>query len=873
MGAGQSTPPDPIPDPNLFINIGCVGLNATGYHGNRLSSAPFLSVNFQAANYGSMIKNILTVFQQIQPGWSPTPIEKDNTGDFDFNLDLKKNKKNNTSNESDESNGYTNTYTTPEGTSYTLKNGFNEQLDMEKRLKELGTYITNLYAQNQKENPNANISLEDIYSKNKNTAIMNGHPMSYWNSKHVYGPVYLLTAKDNSTNNLDCYLYFPSMTKDSRTWPNANFLGLAHNWMYLLLYGSSSRVQWCFTNEPFAGMATMPYYVGQNNNPCEIGTRVCTNMNRNHPNPCMNAYTKCKQTNNKMPYRDFHNFFGIYTGTAYYPELHTVADRFMYGCKPSYGNPYGCQQSIEAHKGMGLYDEYKSKSEYPVAYYHAYGLRLTDLDYSVYNNDITFADTINLTVENGRSRSVAMIYNGDSFIYKWPYIDQLNKIKSYVNLGPHSLHSLNDAINRGASCGLAQNILPFQTKLFQGCRTGLVSQNNRYYLVLSGRNLTLYYNYFDVNLATSCINSSFWGVGVIWNTLFTGGYHSYMIVEDNSINIYSATDANGTPLVVKSFQFSVPQDSSSPTQLTLILNDDGQLLVVNVKNETIANFNDLQGINANDDGKPFNKKADYARRLLNLKHYLILHKVYIDVQTSEPEKAPPDLKMPPFNSHNNYILRMYELLTYLVNNNKAEPNAAHNFRQTIINQTGSDINGLIFDNFNFTPRTLNRPTKTSTTSSINSSGTSGSGGLPSGSQYGVPPEPTSYAKSVSAQNRAERKALQAAEDDVSNNEANPNNPTCSINNNFSKQQTQQTQLQPDFYKPKNAAPSLVSLQDKTGTNSMFMKKSAKQTNINPNDITTARAELHETDYKRYMRERLESIKAYFEIQENINNLL
>jgi hypothetical protein len=86
MGAAQSTPPDPVPDPNIFVNIGCVGLISSDYYANRLSAAPFLSVQFQAPDYYSMISNILLTFKQIKPGWSPTPRSNDMNYDMNFNM-------------------------------------------------------------------------------------------------------------------------------------------------------------------------------------------------------------------------------------------------------------------------------------------------------------------------------------------------------------------------------------------------------------------------------------------------------------------------------------------------------------------------------------------------------------------------------------------------------------------------------------------------------------------------------------------------------------------------------------------------------------------------------------------------------------------
>jgi len=622
MGAGQSIPPDPIPDPNIFINIGCVGLDSRSFNGNRLSSAPFLSVNFQAGDYYSMINNIVVTLQTIKPGWTPVPPQPK----FNFDLDssnltnFKKHNKKNSKTNNDNSEPIETTVTTPSGKTYKLYNGYNEELDMQERLDELSSLIAGY--KNNKNNDNTYNSANSGNMESKENmwaqlgGSLNGQTIEYWNTKYVFGPIYLLAARDQESGQLDCYLYFPSMTKDSRLWPNQNYLGLAHNWMYLLLFGAGTRIQWCRTNDAYTGFwyeSSYPYGDGNEMMYGFPGTK----------NPCLNGYTKCKQTFGAMPYEDHHGLFGIYYGTSYYSAWQPMENRFMFGCKTNNpNNPYSCQQSTEAHKGMGIFNKYKSPGEYPIAYYHSYSLRSTD-----------------------------------------------SRINSYINNGPYSLQYLTQSMERGVSCGLAQHVLPAYTKLMQGASMGMVSQNNRYFLVLSGYNLTLYINYYDLNLAKCAANNSFIGMGVVFNIPFSGGYNSYVTIEDNLINIYSATTSTNTILVVKSIPFIDKADIND--QYTLILNNTGTLQVININNTVISSLDPSKFSDNTYTHVKFNKNSDYYRRLLNLKLYLIFRNVYIDAQIDldkdkdKNKDARPKQVIPAFNSNSNYMQSMVDFLEYL----------------------------------------------------------------------------------------------------------------------------------------------------------------------------------------------------------------
>ena len=799
MGASHSVQPDPIPDPNIFINIGCVGLDSSGFNGNRLSSAPFLSVNFQANDYNTMINNIIKTLEQIKPGWSPTPIRPeynfDLSGDLNSSINKNTEKTNNPNNTTKPI-----TITTPNGTSYKLYNGYNESLDMQTRLKILAEILNSEYDK-YTHNTNNPVSPNSIWAQQGGS--LNGQTMAYWETKFVYGPVYLLVAQDEDTKLLDCYMYFPSMTKDSRLWPNANYLGLAHNWMYILLFGTGSRIQWCRSNDAFPGLFKF------STNDDSVNTKAPGFPGG--PNPCMNGYTRCKQTFKEMPYWDRYNWVGWYKNTYFYPTQQPIENRFMFGCKTTNpNNPYACQQSKEAHQGMGIYDDHKSADEYPIAYYHAYSFRFSD-----------------------------------------------SRINSFINDGPYSLQYLTQSMYRGVSCGLAQNILPAYTKMMQGCTTGLVSQNNRFFLVLGGYNLTLYENLYDRNLSMNCVNNSFSGLNIIFNIRFDGGFKSYLIIEDNLINIYSATTSTNTVMLVKSIPFI--QKAEFTEQYTLVLNNTGLLQVININNTVIGSL-DAETLNNGNIITPYDKNADYARRLLNLKNYLIFRNIYIDVDINPKDsnnKSKQKIIIPPFNSNTNYIQRMIELLEYLEKQNKVDKNTVNNFRINVISQTGMDINGLVPD--------------VSQNSSLSASLSQNSQQLSSdqlGSDSGTAPSQSEYADSIHATETKRREAEQAEYDSKINNEANPTLKTCPkpacIGQNCPPPKTSTT------YTSKNEAPSLSSLQDIAGTNNIFNADSETSTGIfnldNENESEPRILSKRET----YIAERLAALKAYLEIKNNMN---
>lgn len=61
--------------------------------------------------------------------------------------------------------------------------------------------------------------------------------------RNVYGPIYLFVAYDVERGNAEVFLFFPSMTKSGRKWPNYHFLGMSHRWMFRIMNGPDYRIK------------------------------------------------------------------------------------------------------------------------------------------------------------------------------------------------------------------------------------------------------------------------------------------------------------------------------------------------------------------------------------------------------------------------------------------------------------------------------------------------------------------------------------------------------------------------------------------------------------------------------------------------------
>ena len=399
---------------------------------------------------------------------------------------------------------------------------------------------------------------------------------------------------------------------------------------------------------------------------------------------------------------------------------------------------------------------------------------------------------------------------------------------------------------RGVSCGLARNILPAYTKMMQGCTSGLVSQNNRFFLVLGGYNLTLYENLSDQNLSMACANNSFSGLNIIFNIPFDGGYKSSLIIEDNSINIYSATTNENTDYVVKSIPFIKKSDFSQ--QYTLVLTNDGKIKVNDINNQSVGS---IDSSSFGESKVPYNKIADYTRRLLNLKQFLIFRNIYIEADINQQKtnsKSNVKITIPQFNSQTNYIQRMKEFLDYLATHHKIDPNSSYIFRQHVITQTGMDINGLVPDSSNDLDNTFAQSSQKPSSDQL-------------GTGSGTPPSQDDVVQSVHSSYTKKQEASQAEYNSKINNEANPSLQTCPkpecIGPNCPPPKTTTS------YTSKNQAPSLSSLQDISGANNIYASD-------NEFDILNTNTPSDPTEREIYMAARLAALKAYLEIKNNMN---
>ena len=94
-------------------------------------------------------------------------------------------------------------------------------------------------------------------------------------------------------------------------------------------------------------------------------------------------------------------------------------------------------------------------------------------------------------------------------------------------------------------------------------------------------------------------------------------------------------------------------------------------------------------------------------------------------------------------------------------------------------------------------------------------------------------------------------------------------PSCPMD--ISGTAPKQTKQPIDVYIPSNAAPSLASLQEKQGTNTLFKSTDDSKVTKNKEKAAPQPPPQPPSKYQLYMAERLVSLKSYFEIQENIKD--
>lgn len=207
----------PALEPYDYLNyLGCLGMTRDEYDSYRLNSAPFLSYYFQAKSTKEMHERIIQLISDL-----PIP---NNEGVLVPSESLQKVSGDdlNTKEVLAANNASDTTSLIPE---YNANNNNNDSFSI---IPEYNTV------------PEYNV--QTTYTNNTSSVgqekpkIPVHDRLGITDPRRCYGPAYLILATDKFTFSLECYLYFPSMTKDARPWPSYHYFGACHRWMYRMLY-------------------------------------------------------------------------------------------------------------------------------------------------------------------------------------------------------------------------------------------------------------------------------------------------------------------------------------------------------------------------------------------------------------------------------------------------------------------------------------------------------------------------------------------------------------------------------------------------------------------------------------------------------------
>jgi hypothetical protein len=305
---------------------------------------------------------------------------------------------------------------------------------------------------------------------------------------------------------------------------------------------------------------------------------------------------------------------------------------FMHGCVRDNPKNTQCRQSKKVHKGMGIYNKKKTSKEYPIAYFRAY--LINPSDYRVVR-----------------------------------YIDPTSPTR------------------------LMRNILPSFLEITPGCRYALISPNQTYLYVLSKKGFTLFWNNQGVDYVDLCKRRKpIRGVTPLFIRRFIGGFDTRMVIEEDTLNIYSKMSKDGEEILGYSVVISNTKEGAP---FTMILNNDGTFDVFDVNNKNVTNaafkanndaeaMGDLNGNNGFNNTNLNGGLTDLQIRILNLKAYLRLrgyamlekevdNSFNLDKRTSVATIINNLMKnnansrsLTEYNSKINYQIRLEELLLYLL---------------------------------------------------------------------------------------------------------------------------------------------------------------------------------------------------------------
>ena len=204
-----------------------------------------------------------------------------------------------------------------------------------------------------------------------------------------------------------------------------------------------------------------------------------------------------------------------------------------------------------------------------------------------------------------------------------------------------------------------------------GCRYAIISPNQQFVYILSGKALTLFSNVGNEDIVSLCSQKKRLKLAKALSIKrFPGGYNTYMIIESNSLNVYSQASPNGDDKVVYSLQIA---DPNTPGPFCLVLDDNGTLSSVNTSTNKVSSSNIANANNQNSDVNGYNAALDLERRLRNLKAYLIFRGFHLDIDTdlsSIDMQIQLPIVIPTYDPTVDWEERFNSLLKYLHNSGK-----------------------------------------------------------------------------------------------------------------------------------------------------------------------------------------------------------
>lgn len=175
----------------------------------------------------------------------------------------------------------------------------------------------------------------------------------------LYGPVYMLNAYDKEKNSIECFLYFPNISKDGEKWTNFYQQGIYHRWIYRLLFNPMYKVT-PYSSCSIRLAAAPPVREPTQPPPSKNNVSTATaNTTYRLPLP--------KGTDGQME-RKGKNIFTYKQG-----EPRTL----MHGCRTD--KTEYCKQNDNIHKQMGIWTKEKKGAHYPSVYFRVYKINIRDV--------------------------------------------------------------------------------------------------------------------------------------------------------------------------------------------------------------------------------------------------------------------------------------------------------------------------------------------------------------------------------------------------------------------------------------------------------------------------------------------------------------